>query len=180
MPNPLQIFIQFHLTNCWLLCRYFHKEEFPAMDVVSAILKPVAETLMEPVKKHLGYLIYSTKHVRDMSSKMRELNAARHAEEDHLERNTRTRLEISSQVRSWLEEVENIDGKVQTVPSDVVACCSLKIRHTVGREAFKLIEKIDSATRQHFLIAWTDQPIPLGKIDTMKASTSTQREKTFT
>ncbi|KAL7612394.1 hypothetical protein Lser_V15G04877 [Lactuca serriola] len=159
------------------------------MDVVGAILKPVAETLMEPVKKHLGYLIYSTKHVRDMSSKMRELNAARHAEEDHLDRNTRTRLEISSQVRSWLEEVEKIDAKVQTVPSDVVACCSLKIRHKVGREAFKLIEKIESATRQHSLITWTDLPIPLGKVDTMKASTSTpssdhhddfqSREKTF-
>ncbi|XP_023760079.1 uncharacterized protein LOC111908484 isoform X1 [Lactuca sativa] len=158
------------------------------MDVVSVILKPVVETLMEPVKKHLGYLIYSTKHVRDMSSKMRELNAARHAEEDHLDRNTRTRLEISSQVRSWLEEVEKINAKVQTVPSDAVACCSLKIRHTVGREAFKLIEKIESATRQHSLITWTDQPIPLGKVDTMKASSSTpssdhddfqSREKTF-
>ncbi|KAL7614545.1 hypothetical protein Lser_V15G04892 [Lactuca serriola] len=159
------------------------------MDVVSVILKPVVETLMEPVKKHLGYLIYSTKHVRDMNNKMRELNSAKLAEEDHLDRNTRTRLEISSQVKSWLEEVEKIDAKVQTVPSDVVACCSLKIRHTVGREASKLIEKIESATRQHSLIAWTDQPIPLGKVDTMKASTSTpssdhddfqSREKTFT
>ncbi|XP_023755188.2 uncharacterized protein LOC111903669 isoform X1 [Lactuca sativa] len=159
------------------------------MDVVSAILKPVAETLMEPVKKHLGYLISSTQHVRDMRRKMGELDSLRHAEEDHLDRNIRTRLEISFQVRSWLEEVEKIDAKVKTVPSDVGACCSLKSRHTVGRETFKLIEEIESATRKHSLITWTDHPIPLGKIDTMKASTSTpstdhddfeSREKTFT
>ncbi|CAH1435484.1 unnamed protein product [Lactuca virosa] len=169
--------------------RYFHKEEFPAMDVVSAILKPVAETLMEPVKKHLGYLISSTQHVRDMRRKMGELDSLRHAEEDHLDRNIRTRLEISFQVRSWLEEVEKIDAKVKTAPSDVGACCSLKSRHTVGRETFKLIEEIESATRKHSLITWTDHPIPLGKIDTMKASTTTpstdhddfeSREKTFT
>ncbi|KAL7612054.1 hypothetical protein Lser_V15G04880 [Lactuca serriola] len=158
------------------------------MDVVNAILKPVADILMEPVKKHLGYLISSAQHVRDMRRKMGELDSLRHAEEDHLDRNIRTRLEVSSQVRSWLEEIEKIDEKVKTVPSDVGACCSLKTRHTVGRETFKLIVEIESATRKHSFITWTDQPIPLGKVDTMKATTSTpssdhddfeSREKTF-
>jgi hypothetical protein len=87
------------------------------MDVVNVIFKPVAETLMEPVKKHMCYLISSTKYVRDMSRKMRELDAARQVEEDHLDRNIRTRLEISYQVKSWLEEVEKIDAKVKNVPS---------------------------------------------------------------
>lgn len=52
-----------------------------------------------------------------MSRKMRELDAARQVEEDHLDRNIRTRLEISYQVKSWLEEVEKIDAKVKNVPS---------------------------------------------------------------
>ncbi|CAI9270385.1 unnamed protein product [Lactuca saligna] len=104
---------------------------------------------MVPVKKHLGYLISYEKYVKDMDTKMRELNATRRAEEDHLNTNTRFRRETSLQVKGWLEEVEKIEEKVKCIHRNVYNCCSLKIRHTIGQMAFEIIEEIDSVTRQH-------------------------------
>ncbi|CAH1435315.1 unnamed protein product [Lactuca virosa] len=142
------------------------------MDVINAIIKPVVDTLMVPVKRHLGYVINCTKYVRDMHNKLSELNSAKIGVEDHIKQNTSSLLEVPAQVRGWLEDVGKINAKIEDMPSDVSTCFSLKLRHRVGRKAFKIIEEVESVTRKHSLIIWTDHPIPLGKVDSMKASVS--------
>ncbi|CAI9270372.1 unnamed protein product [Lactuca saligna] len=65
-------------------------------------------------------------------------------------------------------------AKSEKVLGEVASCFNLKIRHNVGKNAFNIIEEIDSVMRRHSLITWTDHPIPLGKVlYSMKASTST-------
>ncbi|KAI7744911.1 hypothetical protein M8C21_016651, partial [Ambrosia artemisiifolia] len=46
---------------------------FWRMDLVSLVITPVVESLLVPVKKHLGFLVSSTKHVKDMEEKMHQL-----------------------------------------------------------------------------------------------------------
>ncbi|CAI9264701.1 unnamed protein product [Lactuca saligna] len=145
------------------------------MEIVTAFIKEFVEPLMVPVKKHLGYMISCTKYVRDMSIKMRELNVARQGVEDHLKWNTRTRLKNSVQVRKWLEDVGQINEKVENISNNinnVGSCFNLKDRHMLGKKVSSLIEDIDSAKTQHSLIDWTNYPIPLGKVDSMMIPTS--------
>ncbi|XP_023732122.1 uncharacterized protein LOC111879926 [Lactuca sativa] len=159
------------------------------MEVATEIMKQVVQILMVPVKKHLGYMISCTKYTRDMAIKMAELNAARLGIEERTNQNTSNRLEVPTQVSGWLEEVGKINGKVESIPSAVDSCFDLKIRHKVGKKAVNIIEEIDSVMRRHSMITWTDHPIPLGRVDSMNASTTTSsnnynnfqsREVTFT
>ncbi|KAL4578794.1 hypothetical protein LXL04_014925 [Taraxacum kok-saghyz] len=142
------------------------------MDVFSEIMKPVVQVLMVPAKKELGYLISCATHVKDMRRKMTELEVAKCGEEEHLNRNTENRLEISSQVREWLEKVKNINAKVENFPSDVGSCFNIMDRHKLGRKAFQILEEIESVTTQHSLITWSDRPIPLGRVDSTRTSVS--------
>ncbi|KAJ9541939.1 hypothetical protein OSB04_028445 [Centaurea solstitialis] len=158
------------------------------MDIVTAIVTPVVESLMVPIKKHLGYLISYTKYMRDMGTKRRLLEAKILGVENHVKWNKSNNLEVPTEVESWLEEVAKIDAQVKSIPSDVGSCFNIKLRHKLGRKAFKIIEEINRVIEENSTINWTDHPIPLGKVDSMKASTSTppcdhndfkSRERTF-
>ncbi|KAJ9550779.1 hypothetical protein OSB04_014824, partial [Centaurea solstitialis] len=159
------------------------------MEIVTAIVTPVVESLMVPIKKHIGYLVSCTKYVRDMGTKMHLLKAKRLGVENQLNWNKSNNLEVPPEVNGWLEEVVKIDAQVESIPTDVGSCFNLKCRHKLGRKAFKIIEKINRVIDENSIINWTNHPIPLGKVDSMKPSTSTpsshrndfkSRERTFT
>ncbi|XP_023760078.1 uncharacterized protein LOC111908482 [Lactuca sativa] len=144
------------------------------MEATNEIMKQVIPILMVPINDYLRYIISCMKYVRNMDIKMTELNAARFSVEEHMMRNTSNHLEVPTYVEGWLKDVGKIMAKSEKVLSEVVSCFNLKIRHKVGKNAFNIIEEIDSVMRRHSLITWTDHPIPLGKVlDSMKASTST-------
>nr|KAJ0221957.1 hypothetical protein LSAT_V11C200052260 [Lactuca sativa] len=140
--------------------------------IVGAIINPIAQTALVPLTDHVGYMISCRKYVRDMQMKMTELNTSRISAEEHISRNTRNHLQIPSQIKDWLDQVEGIRANVANFPIDVISCCSLRIRHKLGQKAFKITEQIESLTRQNSLIIWTDEPVPLGRVGSMIASTS--------
>nr|AAD03157.1 resistance protein candidate RGC2S [Lactuca sativa] len=155
--------------------------------IAGAIINPIAQRALVPVTDHVGYMISCRKYVRVMQTKMTELNTSRISVEEHISRNTRNHLQIPSQIKDWLDQVEGIRANVENFPIDVITCCSLRIRHKLGQKAFKITEQIESLTRQLSLISWTDDPVPLGRVGSMNASTSASssddfpsREKTFT
>ncbi|KAI3515586.1 hypothetical protein L1887_14487 [Cichorium endivia] len=135
-------------------------------------------------------MILCTKYDGIMRLKMGKLKTAQIDVEAHITRNTSRNLEIPSQVKVWLDEVEGINVNVENLPSDAIGCCSLTIRHKLRRKVFKIIKAIDSATRQLSSITWTGDPIPMERISSMNASTSAtssdhqddfpSREQTFT
>ncbi|CAI9266132.1 unnamed protein product [Lactuca saligna] len=152
--------------------RCYHKNM--AMETANEIIKQVVPVLMVPINDYLRYLVSCRKYISDMDLKMKELKEAKDNVEEHKNHNISNRLEVpAAQVQSWLEDVEKINAKVETVSKDVGCCFNLKIRYRAGRDAFNIIEEIDSVMRRHSLITWTDHPIPLGRVDSVMASTST-------
>ncbi|CAH1435261.1 unnamed protein product [Lactuca virosa] len=143
------------------------------MDVATEIIKQVVQVLMDPVKQHLGYMISYRKYVVEMHTKMNYLNVARAGEKEHLDRNIRIRLMVPDQVSPWLDKIQNINAKVKNFPSEDLDCLDFKSRHKLGSKASKIINEIDSITTQLSLIKWTDEKIPLGRIDSTMTSTST-------
>ncbi|CAH1435987.1 unnamed protein product [Lactuca virosa] len=149
----------------------------------SAMIKPDG---MVPATKHLAYLISYKKYLMDLHTKMMMLNDTRIDVEQHMNRNRRSRLEVPAEVVGWLEEVDKINAKVDTIPADVGNSLNLLNRHKLGKKAFKIIEEIESLLRQKSLMLWSDVPLPLGKVDFMKASKSSDhnefqsREEIFT
>ncbi|KAJ9568092.1 hypothetical protein OSB04_004058 [Centaurea solstitialis] len=142
------------------------------MEIASTIVGSVVETLMVPVKKNLGYVISCTKNMRGMNTKIGGLNHTRNDVERHMKQNESTNLEIPSRVPGWLKDVADINALVDSFPSDV-GNCSLKSRHKLGKKALEIIEDINGLVDEESRIKWTDHEIPLGEVDSMKASTST-------
>ncbi|KAJ9542255.1 hypothetical protein OSB04_028761, partial [Centaurea solstitialis] len=142
------------------------------MEIAIAIVSSLVETLMVPIKKNLGYVISCTKNVRGMNTKIGDLNHTRNDVERHMKRNKSSNLEIPSSVPDWLKDPADINALVESFPSDV-GSCSLKIRYNLGKKALEIIEDINSLIEQQSMMKWSDHGIPLGKVDSMKASTST-------
>ncbi|KAL4579065.1 hypothetical protein LXL04_015200 [Taraxacum kok-saghyz] len=143
------------------------------MEVVNELLKQVVPILMNPISRYLRYMVSCPKYMRYMVIKMKELDSTIVGVEEHIIRNTHMNLEVPAQVNSWLEDVRKIKAKAENVPTEYVSCFNMKIRHMTGRNAFYIIEEIESLMKRHSLIAWNDHPIPLGRVDSNQASTST-------
>nr|XP_043622423.1 disease resistance protein At4g27190-like [Erigeron canadensis] len=142
-------------------------------EFVNLILQPVVDTLKVHVKKHIVYMTSCKKYVTEMERNMGELNAKRGDDEDHMRHNKRNKLKVPDQVKGWLENVQVVNAKVESLQEiSVGSCFSFKTRHGVGKRAFGLIQEIKHLKEEHTQIVWTNHPIPLGKVDSMKASTS--------
>ncbi|KAJ9542209.1 LOW QUALITY PROTEIN: hypothetical protein OSB04_028715 [Centaurea solstitialis] len=169
LPNPSKLV--FPLSIALSKINHSAQNQVPAK-IASAIVGSVVETLMVPVKKNLGYVISCTKNVRGMNTKIGELNHTKNDVETHMNRNESSNLEIPSRVPGWLKDVVDIDALVESFPNDV-GSCSLKSRHKHGKKALEIIENINGLIGEESRIKWSDHRIPLGKVDSMKASTST-------
>ncbi|KAI3746197.1 hypothetical protein L6452_08621 [Arctium lappa] len=158
------------------------------MEIVTAIVTPVVESLMVPVKKHLGYLISCTKYVRDMGTKRKDLDDKRVNVEEHKNHNERSICVVPTKVDGWLKKVQKLEEKAANISGNVGSCFNITLRHKLGRKAFKIIEEIDCLIQENDMINWTNHRIPIGKVNSNKASTSTplshhndfpSRERTF-
>ncbi|KAJ9541950.1 hypothetical protein OSB04_028456 [Centaurea solstitialis] len=158
------------------------------MEIVTAIVTPVVESLMVPIKRHVGYIFSYTKYVSDMRTKKSQLEDRILDVENRVQRNKRNNFEVPTEVENWLGKVAKIDAQVESILAHVGSCFNIKLRHKLGRKAFKITKEIDRFIQENSTINWTDHPIPLGKVDSMKASASTppsdhndfkSRERTF-
>ncbi|GJZ36037.1 disease resistance protein-like protein, partial [Tanacetum coccineum] len=142
------------------------------MEFVSAIIGPVVESLMMPVKKHLGYFFSSRNNVRNMNTRLNQLDGTCVDVRNHMERNNTSQLEIPTRVPGWLEEVEKIKEDAERISSNYNGCLSVKMRYQAGRNAFKTTEKIERLIKENAEISWSDTKKPLGKVSFKKGATS--------
>ncbi|XP_052624216.1 disease resistance protein L6 isoform X3 [Lactuca sativa] len=140
------------------------------MEVISAIISPIVESLIDPVKKQLGYLFSSTKHVRNMNTKIKLLDDTSCDVKKHMETNNISNLETPTHVPGWLEEVEETKEKAQSIPSTGSGCCNLKMRYRAGRNAFKITQEMERLIDENSKITWSDTQRPLGKVNSKIAS----------
>ncbi|PWA62559.1 NB-ARC domains-containing protein [Artemisia annua] len=142
------------------------------MEFVSAIIGPVVEALMMPVKKHLGYIFSSTNNIRKMNTRLKKLDTKSIDVRNHMETNNTSQLEIPTEVPGWLEEVEKIKEDAERISSNYNGCLSVKRRYQAGRNAFKTTEEIDRLIQENTEMKWTNTPKPLGKVSFKKEPTS--------
>ncbi|GJT61689.1 NB-ARC domains-containing protein [Tanacetum coccineum] len=112
-----------------------------SMEFVSAIIGPVVESLMIPVKKHLGYIFSSRNNVRNMNIRLKQLDGTSADVRKHMETNNTSHLEIPARVPGWLEEVEKIKEDAERISSNYnsIGCFSSEddTGTKTGSNAFK-------------------------------------------
>ncbi|KAI3745599.1 hypothetical protein L6452_08000 [Arctium lappa] len=154
--------------------RFFQKQEYfwKMGEFASAIAGAVVESLMVPVKKHLGYLFLSTEYVRKLDAGMKQLEGTSVDVKNHKDTNDVNTLEVPARVPSWLDEVAKIKGDAETISSNENGCFNIKARYQMGRNAWKTTQEIERLLQEGVAFTWTDAQKPLGRVNTRSASTS--------
>ncbi|XP_042754871.2 uncharacterized protein LOC111917409 isoform X1 [Lactuca sativa] len=142
------------------------------MEVVSAIISPIVESLVGSVKKQLGFLFFSTKHVRNMITKTKQLNDTIIDVEMLMVKNKISNLEIPARIPGWLEEAKQTKEKAQSIPSTGNGCFNMKLRYQTGKKAFKTTEEMGSFIDENSKIIWTDAQKSLAKLNSKITSSS--------
>ncbi|KAL4586175.1 hypothetical protein LXL04_010807 [Taraxacum kok-saghyz] len=142
------------------------------MEIISAIVGPIVESVLVPVKRHVSYLFSSTKHVRKMDTRIKQLDGTSIDAKKKKETNITGNLEIPTRVPAWLEEVEDVKKRAHSISSTGFGCFNMKMRYRTGRNAFKITKEIVILDEEYSKIIWNDTPRPLGKVNSMTASTS--------
>ncbi|KAL4586182.1 hypothetical protein LXL04_010814 [Taraxacum kok-saghyz] len=142
------------------------------MEIISAIMGPIVESVLVPIKRHVSYLFSSTKHVRKMDTRIKQLDGTSIDAKKKKETNITGNLEIPTRVPDWLEEVEDVKKRAHSISSTGYGCFNMKMRYRTGRNAFKITKEIVILDEEYSKIIWNDTPRPLGKVNSMTASTS--------
>nr|XP_043633055.1 uncharacterized protein LOC122604230 [Erigeron canadensis] len=134
------------------------------MEAVSAIITPVVESLLVPIKRHLGFFFSSTKYDRDMHDKKRELKSAAIDMKRRKEENDEKTLMVPHGVESWLEQAENIDREGDSISAGGNGCLHMKTRYKAGKQCSNFIKRIDRLVEEKNKMVWTNEQIPLSRI----------------
>ncbi|XP_076951203.1 uncharacterized protein LOC143624427 [Bidens hawaiensis] len=142
------------------------------MEIAAAIISPVVESLAGQPKKHLGFLLSSTKYAKDIQAKVTELEAAADDMLDKLHSNKANRKVIPYRVPLWLEKVEEIKSMVgHGIPRGRFRFLNMKTMYTAGRKSFRILKEIDRLMMEQKEMHWIDL-IPLGMVISPRPSTS--------
>ncbi|KAF3438238.1 hypothetical protein FNV43_RR20999 [Rhamnella rubrinervis] len=121
------------------------------MDILTSIASKVAELLVEPAGRQLGYLICSDGNIKALTEETEKLKDKRAAIQMSMDKAT-TQLEvISPEVKRWVSEVDKIMNELRKFFEEDVKvnktcfngwCQNLKLRHSLGRKAKKHTEVV--------------------------------------
>ncbi|KAI3725346.1 hypothetical protein L1987_65132 [Smallanthus sonchifolius] len=137
------------------------------MEVVTLIITPIVESLLVPVKRHLAFLVSSSKHVRNTRTKVTELyDTARDMHSKQVS-NKANSLAVPHHVPKWLEEVDTIKARAESIPTGGVECFNIRMRYKAGKQSSHILKVIDRLMREKSEMVWTDENIPLAMINTM-------------
>lgn len=101
------------------------------MDFVSPIITPIVQSLMVPIKKHMGFLISSTNYVQKMDAKMKQLRDTAQEVQARWDMAVGNTEVIPERVEPWLEDVKILNEKSNLI--EVVGCFNMRKRYKVGK-----------------------------------------------
>ncbi|KAL8245961.1 hypothetical protein R6Q59_007177 [Mikania micrantha] len=134
------------------------------MEFITPVVTAIVDSLMVPVKEHLGFFFSSKKHVANMTKKLSKLNEVKHdmekKKEDALIHDRLTPDSLSC----WLEKVETITRKTENIPIDGNGCLNLKIVYKAGKSSFDILQEIDDFLEEQNMIEWSNKQRPLGMV----------------
>ncbi|KAI7744912.1 LOW QUALITY PROTEIN: hypothetical protein M8C21_016652 [Ambrosia artemisiifolia] len=129
--------------------------------------------------KHLGFLVSSTKHVKDMKEEMDQLNLT----EKDIQHKKNTAdlnfLEVSHHVSPWLEDVAKMKEKVQSIPTAGIGCFNVAKRYKAGKQSCVLVEQIKALKERASEISWTNERKSLAKVASTSAAAPHGTQTTF-
>ncbi|KAL8228882.1 hypothetical protein R6Q57_013782 [Mikania cordata] len=137
--------------------------------IISSIITPVVGSLLAHVKKHLGFLVSSAKHVTDTKKKMDQLSLTeqdtRHKWEEAVARN--------HEVSPWLEDVKKTNDKVQNILTTGIECFNMAKRYKVGKQSYNILVEIQDLEKQRSTFDFTNKQKPLAEVVTSPTRPST-------
>ncbi|KAJ0693070.1 putative AAA+ ATPase domain, P-loop containing nucleoside triphosphate hydrolase [Helianthus annuus] len=137
--------------------------------IINSIVTPVVNSLMVPVKKHLGFLVSSTKHVKDMKEEMDQLNLT---EQDIQEKKTTADANyhvVSHHVSPWLEDVQKMKEKVESIPTAGIGCFNVAKRYKAGKQSCIIVQQIKALKERASEISWTNEQKSIAKVPSTSA-----------
>ncbi|PHT26970.1 hypothetical protein CQW23_33426 [Capsicum baccatum] len=119
-----------------------------AMEIVIAILSPVAEHLILPVARQIGYLIYYRRNITSLENENRKLEGIRSGVQHRKDATKRNSECLPPHVENWITSVDGTTAEVKVVLGRRVEvergcfygwCPNLKSRHSLSRKAKKFV-----------------------------------------
>ncbi|KAI3824847.1 hypothetical protein L1987_06318 [Smallanthus sonchifolius] len=128
------------------------------------VITPVIQSLIVPFKKHLHFLVSSTRYVNEMKKKMEELNVT---EQDILEKKSTADAnnhEVSHHVSPCLEDVKKMNEKAQSIPTRGIGCFNVTKRYKTRKRSYTILNEIKALNERLSEINWTNEQKSLAKV----------------
>ncbi|KAM3339402.1 disease resistance protein SUMM2 [Capsicum galapagoense] len=152
-----------------------------AVEIVTAILSPVAEHLILPVAQQIGYLFYYRRNIRSLDEESNKLENIRSGVNQRVEAARRNLQVISPNVEAWLTSVDTTTADVAVVMGGRTEvergciygwCPTLKSRYLLSRRAKKItleVTKLQKEGNEHAVFCY---PVPADEIEAIPSNTN--------
>ncbi|KAM3339407.1 hypothetical protein P3S68_029276 [Capsicum galapagoense] len=149
------------------------------MEILSTILSPVAEHLILPVARQIGYLFYYRHNIRSLDEESNKLKNTRSGVHQKAEAARRNLQVISPNVEAWLTSVDTTTADVAVVMRGRTEvergciygwCPKLKSRYSLSRRAKKItleVTKLQNEGNEHAVFCY---PVPADEIEALPSN----------
>ncbi|KAD7477439.1 hypothetical protein E3N88_00575 [Mikania micrantha] len=146
------------------------------MEFTTPVVTAIVDSLMVPIKEHLGFFFSSTKHVASMNKKLSKLNEAKHQMEEKKKHALENYLLIPNRVDRWLKKVETITEEIKKIPIAGNGCLNLKIKYRAGKSSFNILQEIDDLIEEQKKIEWSNKIRPFAMVINSTGSSISQTD----
>ncbi|KAD7477339.1 hypothetical protein E3N88_00475 [Mikania micrantha] len=146
------------------------------MEFITPIVATIVDSLMGPIKEHMGFFFFSTKHVANMTMKLSKLNEAKEDMEKKKEDALINDRLMPDSLPRWLKKVETITRKTENIPTGGNGCLNLKIRYKAGKRSLDIIQQIDDLLGEQNKIEWSVKQRPLGMVRSFTRPSTSQTD----
>ncbi|KAI3813248.1 hypothetical protein L1987_17967 [Smallanthus sonchifolius] len=140
------------------------KTQLWQMDFISPVVSPIVESLIVPIKKRLCFLVSSTKYVKDMNKEMDQLKLTEQDVKEKKKTADSNSHEVSHHVSAWLDDVQKMKDKTQTIPTSQIRWFNVAKRYKEGKQSYAIRGQIKALIeRNKSDINWTNEQKSLAK-----------------
>ncbi|KAD1943839.1 hypothetical protein E3N88_42114 [Mikania micrantha] len=136
------------------------------MEFITPIVTAIVDSLMVPVREHMGFFFSSKKHIANMTEKLSQLKKAKHDMEKKKEDALINDQLTPDSLPCWLKKVETITRRTENIPTSGNGCFNIKIRYKAGKSSFDILKQIDDLLEEQNKIEWSTKQRPLGMVRT--------------